>query len=58
MTKIYVIKCDGCNKLDGCVVIQGKNYCKPCFDERGFNYQMMDHVEENKSNFEALGMEF
>jgi hypothetical protein len=55
---IIVTKCDGCNKYDANVVIGGKRYCKPCFDERHLSYDDLDHVEENREDFEALGMKY
>ena len=58
MTPLDITPCDGCGKYDVNVVINGRRYCKPCFNERGFNYNMMDHIEENRSHFEALGWKF
>ena len=55
---IKVTVCDGCGKMDANVMIKGKRYCKPCFDERKLTYDEMDHVEENRENFDALNMEF
>jgi hypothetical protein len=50
--------CDDCNKWDNTCMVDGKRYCKVCFDKNGFNYTMMDHVEENRSHFEAMGWKF
>jgi hypothetical protein len=52
---IELTRCDGCQKLDANVIVDGKHYCKTCFDLNGYTYEMMDIVEHNRSNFEALG---
>ncbi len=56
--EMIVTMCDGCGKQDANVMIKGKRYCKPCFDNRKLTYGMMDHVEENKETFETLGIPY
>lgn len=55
---VNVDRCAVCHKLDGLCYIDGKGYCKRCWDALRFNYKDMDHIAANKSHFEALGMDY